>query len=430
VRRTASIAFVWLTVLVVALTTSQPLYDQVAYVVSLTIVISYLWAKISAGSVEFSRYAPSRRSQVGRYFEEQFTVSNTSLLPKLWLEVRDLSELPGHRPSRVITSLGPRRKRGWTIRTQCGHRGRFRLGPVELTSGDAFGLFRTTRKMDVVGTVVVYPYSVDLPTFLPPGGELPGGDALRRKTHHITTNVSGVRDYEPGDSFNRIHWKSTARTGRLIVKEFELDPLADVWLFPDMHSGPQVGMPPESPDDQMLPALLPVLLQKEKDRAIEPTTEEYVIAITASLAKHFLARSRAVGVAAQSSHREFLQPDRVDRQLTKIAETLAVVKARGQVPLGQVLASEGMGLPRGSSVVVVTPSTDVRWVQVLNHLRRRGLRASAVHVVGSSFGEAPASEAVLAELALHQIPTYIVRNGDALDEALSAGRAMLARRAG
>jgi len=430
VKRTAGIVFIWLIVLVVAITTSQPLYDQIAYVVSLTIVISYLWAKISAGSVEFTRHAPSRRSQVGRYLEEQFTVRNTSLLPKLWLEVRDLSELPGHRPSRVLTSLGPRRKRGWTVRTLCNHRGRFRLGPVELTSGDAFGLFRNTRKMEVVGSVVVYPYAVDLPTFLPPGGELPGGDALRRKTHHITTNVSGVRDYEPGDSFNRIHWKSTARTGRLIVKEFELDPLADVWLFPDLQSSVQVGVPPESLDEQAQPALLPVLLQKEKGRIIEPTTEEYVVAVTASLAKHFLARSRAVGLAAQSVHREFLQPDRGDRQLTKIAETLAVVRARGQSPLSQVLASEGMGLPRGSSVVVVTPSTDLRWVQVLNHLRRRGLRASAVHVVGSSFGEAPDSETVLAELAMHQIPTYVVRNGEPLEEALSADHAVLARRAG
>jgi uncharacterized protein (DUF58 family) len=43
-----------------------------------------------------------------------------------------------------------------------------------------------------------------------------------------------VRDYEPGDSFSRIHWRSTARRDRLVVKEFELDPLADIWIVPDM----------------------------------------------------------------------------------------------------------------------------------------------------------------------------------------------------
>ena len=425
-KRSLGVWIVLLIAIVVAVTTSQPLYDQIAYVVALTVAISYAWARVSARSVEFTRRAPSRRSQVGRYIEEQFTVKNTSLLPKLWLEVRDLSELPGHRPSRVINSLGPRRKRGWTVRTMCQRRGRFRMGPVELTSGDAFGLFRTTRRLDVSSSVIVYPYTADLPAFLPPGGELSGGDALRRKTHHITTNVSGVRDYEPGDSFNRIHWKSTARAGRLISKEFELDPLADVWLFPDMQSGVQVGTLAEFSETSLMPALL----QKELFRTVEPTTEEYVVAATTSLAKHFLARSRAVGVAAQTAHREFLQPDRGDRQLTKIMETMAVIRARGQIPLSQVLAAEGMGLPRGASVIAITPSTDLRWVQVLNHLRRRGLRAVAVHVVGSSFGEAAGSEPVLAELVLHQIPTYTIRNGDPLEEALSAGQAILARRAG
>jgi hypothetical protein len=55
-------------------------------------------------------------------------------------------------------------------------------------------------------------------------GLLSGGEALRRRTHYVTTNASGVRDYAPGDSFSRIHWRSTARRNRLIVKEFELDP--------------------------------------------------------------------------------------------------------------------------------------------------------------------------------------------------------------
>lgn len=425
-KRAISIALVVLAALIVAITTTQPLYDQIAYVVTLTVVISYAWARGGAKSVEFIRHTPAHRSQVGRYLEERFTVRNTSLLPKLWLEVRDLSELPGHHTSRVITSLRPRRKRGWTVRTMCYRRGRFRLGPVDLTSGDAFGLFRITRRVEATASVVVYPYAVDLPAFLPPSGELPGGDALRRKTHHITTNVAGVRDYEPGDSFGRIHWKSTARTGRLIVKEFELDPLADVWLFPDMHSGVHTGRVAEAADEWAVPAVL----LKESPRVLEPSSEEYVVAATASLAKHFLARNRAVGLAAQSSRREFIQPDRGDRQLTKIMETLAVIRARGQLPLAQVLAAEGMGLPRGVSVIVVTPSTDPHWVQVLNHLQRRGLRAIAVHLVASSFGEAPDSEPVLAELALHRIPTYVVRNGERLEVALSADRALLARKVG
>ncbi len=424
--RTFSILAIWLAAVIVALTTSEPLYDQIAYVVTLTVGLSYLWAKINIRSVKLTRDAPSRRAQVGRYIEERFVLQNTSLIPNLWVEVRDLSDLPGHRPSRVINSLGPKQRFSWTVRTMCRRRGRYQLGPAELSGGDAFGLFRMTKRDPASTPVVVYPYTVDLPGFLLRGGELPGGDALRRRTHHITTNVAGVRDYQPGDSFNRIHWRSTARTGRLIVKEFELDPTADVWLFPDMHNQVQVGTMTAFSEEQMLPALL----QKELFKVLEPVTEEYSIAVAASLSKHFLARGRAVGLAAQGQRREFLQPDRGERQFAKLLETLAVIRAWGRIPLAQMLASEGMNIPRGSSLIAITPSTDLRWVQVLGHLRRRGLRAVAVHIVPSTFGEASDSAPLLAELALHEIPTYVVRNGEPLEEALSEGRAILTQRAG
>jgi uncharacterized protein (DUF58 family) len=90
---------------------------------------------------------------------------------------------------------------------------------------------------------VVTPHTVPITRFSPPVGYLPGGEAMHRRTPYVTASVSGVRDYAPGDSFNRIHWPSTARTSRLISKEFELDPLSDVWIFLDMHDDAQAETP-------------------------------------------------------------------------------------------------------------------------------------------------------------------------------------------
>ena len=104
---------------------------------------------------------------------------------------------------------------------------------------------------------MVYPPTYPLPGFSPPVGQVSGGDALRRRTHYVTTNVAGVRDYVPGDSFNRIHWPSTARTNRLIVKEFELDPLSDVWL---MLGFGVAGYLLRKLDDPMAPAVLAIVL--------------------------------------------------------------------------------------------------------------------------------------------------------------------------
>ena len=94
-----------------------------------------------------------------------------------------------------------------------------------------------------MASLVVTPATVDLPGFSPPTGYLPGGESVHRRTPYITSSVSGIRDYVPGDSINRIHWASTARTGRLISKEFELDPLADVWMFLDMYEDAHAEAP-------------------------------------------------------------------------------------------------------------------------------------------------------------------------------------------
>jgi len=235
---------------------------------------------------------------------------------------------------------------------------------------------------------------------------------MRRRTHYVTTNVSGVRDYFPGDSFNRIHWPSTARTGRLIVKEFELDPTADVWLFLDMEGAAQADRLWQDEADESLRPW-------SGRSALVPSTEEYAVSLAASLARHFLARNRAVGLIAFGQSREALPPDRSERQLTKIMETLAVIRAVGTVPLAQIIAAEGRGLGRNTSVVVITPSDDLRWVDSLRDLRRRGIRGIGVVLDTATFGRPTATDAVLAGLRQNGIRSYRVREGDSLAAALA-----------
>jgi uncharacterized protein (DUF58 family) len=159
-----------------------------------------------------------QRSQVGKYFEETLELTNRSRWPKLWVEVHDFSDLPGHHVSRVVNSLGRHSTSRWQVRTLCRRRGRFQLGPITLTSGDPLGIFRFTRQLPDSGTLVISPATLPIPEFSPPTGYLPGGEAVHRRTPYVTSSVSGIRDYVPGDSFNRIHWPSTARTGRLVLQ--------------------------------------------------------------------------------------------------------------------------------------------------------------------------------------------------------------------
>ncbi len=406
----------WLLSLAFALNTGRELAWNIFYLLTAAIVLSALWAYANVNGVRVARFTRARRAQVGKMAEEQFEVRNLSRLPKLWLEVRDFSTLPAHHASHVVSSLGGKRRQRWIVRTVCQQRGRFMLGPLTLTSGDPLGLFRFSRTLPATSPIVVYPITVDIPAFNPPIGILTGGDAMRRR-HYVTTNVSGVRDYEPGDSYNRIHWKSVARTGRLVVKEFELDPTADLWLIVDMDRNVHVKAPwhPVERDEG------PAVLWKESRHgiALAPSTEEYVVSAAASLARHFILRNRSVGLIAHSRHREVIQADRGERQLTKILETLAVIEPLGNIPFSQVLTGEGQSLSRHTTLIVISSSPDPTWVAALRDLQRRGVYSVAVVVDAASFGPSVPSTPVLAELLASGIVTYVVKRDDPLNEALT-----------
>ena len=62
---------------------------------------------------------------------------------------------------------------------------------------------------------------------------------------------------------------------------------------------------------------------------LPPITTEYAVTVTASLARYFVLRNRAVGLSSRGRTREYVQADRGERQLNKILEALAVVTAAG-----------------------------------------------------------------------------------------------------
>lgn len=414
-RRARTALILWVVIIIAATATGRQLLFRLVYLMTAILVLSFLWTIFNVYWVRLVRQTRSRRAQVGQLAEERFVVHNTGFLPKLWLEVRDVSTLPGHRASRVVNSVAPRSYRGWLVKTRCLERGVFRLGPVSLASGDPFGLFRMERHLPATSQILVYPATVDLPGFEPPVGVLPGGDAVRRRAQYITTNVAGIRDYAPGDSFNRIHWPSTARLRQLMVKEFELDPLADLWVVLDMERAIQVGEV-----DIAEASDITALWESGYKFELAPTTEEYGVTIAASLCKHFIGLSRTVGLITYGGEgRRVIQPDRGERQLNKVLEQLAIVRAGGRVPVEQLLVAEERLFGRNTTVVAVTPSTSKEWVNRLRELRQRGVRTMAVVLDASTFGAAPSSLNVMTALSANGIPSFAIECGAALEQALS-----------
>ena len=400
---------------IAGLATGGKLYYRLSTFWAILFFGSWLWSILSIRALSFQRYSRSLRAQVGQVFEEHFEIRNLNRFPRLWLEIRDQSSLPGSDGSRVVTMLRGKQSRSYVGRVRLIRRGVFPLGPTVIASGDIFGLFPVQRSFAENEALLVYPMMVDVRGFPNPPGLLPGGEALRRRTHQVTPNASGVRDYSTGDPLNRIHWLSTARRGHLIVKEFELDPLADVWIFFDAAAKVQASLPKTE-----VAMNLKDLWSHGSKIPLPPSTEEYGISAAASLVRDYLRRGRAVGFVCAGQHLTLISPDRGGRQLGKILEALALTRAEGELPLHALIETQVKHMVRGSTVVLITPSTSSDVALVVDFLLQRGLKPIVVLLDASTFGGDEVTSNIIESVRLLRVPLRVVKNGMDLSAALSS----------
>lgn len=367
---------------------------KLTYVLLTLFILSWLWARYSLRKLVFRRTTTSGRVQVGETFDERLTLDNISVMPKLWVQIADGSTLPAHRAG-YVASMGGRKRAMWRARTVCKIRGRFQLGPVTATSGDPFGLFRRRISLTNSQDVLVLPRVLPITSFALFTGGLPGRGRSSQRALQTTTNATTIRDYIPGDALHRIHWRSSAHYNKLMVKEFDLDPAVDAWLFLDLHDAVQAGEG-------------------------EHSTEEYGVTIAATLATYLLHQDLSVGMIVNGQRREFLPLDRGDRQIERVLELLAVVTTGSGPDLKEALALDALHFGRNTVAIVITPSNSRDWHEGLRHLQRRGVQVAVIGLNAASFEDNVFDEDTLALLEGSGIPVLHVKCGEPLSQALES----------
>jgi uncharacterized protein (DUF58 family) len=381
-----------LTCVIVGFATGFWLLFRLSYVIAFAIPLVWWWTRSMIRDLEVEVLRRTHRVSQGQPLEGQILLKSTSWLPKVWLEVEDRSSVPSYRARRVVT-IGSRSSEGWSYAEIARQRGLYQLGPVVVTASDPFGFFRMTRTFGEATTVLVYPAAPDLPNFYIPPANLPGEGRFRRLTHNVTPTYAGLRNYVSGDSYNRIHWPQTARTGELMVKLFELDPSSDIWVVLDLEKGVHLG-------------------------SGEDSTEEVAVTITASIARYFIQANRTVGLLSFGADLRVDEPDRGQNHHTRILESLALARATGDISLERLLIEASRRFGRHTTVVVVTPSADEGWAMTLMSLAGRGVKVAAVLLEAETWGAPRSSLDVYGTLAAGGIYTYTVKRSDDLPRAL------------
>lgn len=363
IRRLQALAIATMLV-VAAFSTGWPFLFYLVYLAILIVGGSYVLVRLGLSDLEAGYAVSQLQGHVGDRMRVTYTLRNGSRLPKPWLEVHNPTTLPGGLPGRAITLRG-RAERSWLIRAPLTRRGHFRIEPLHIRTGDPFGFFEASATVGQGVSVVVYPRLEALPMWRLPSASLEGSHASPERTLQTTPLATTVRPYAPGDSMNRIHWRSTARHGDIQVKEFDLEQTADAWIILDLQRGIQAGRGEES-------------------------TTEAAIRAAASIADKALAENRAVGMTVNAGRTAYLPADRGGRQHQKVLQLLAAVDADSSTPLVETLIASVNRLRRGMTAVIITASLEPSWVRPLAALRARGVACVVITLDATAYAQAEA----------------------------------------
>ncbi|MFF1404226.1 DUF58 domain-containing protein [Streptomyces sp. NPDC058294] len=198
------------------------------------------------------RVAAARRLSLGRVpagteARVHLRMDNVSRLPTGLLMLQDrVPYVLGPRPRFVLDRVEPGGRREVSYRVRSDLRGRYPLGPLQLRLTDPFGMCELTRSFSAYDTLTVVPHVDPLPPVRFSGEAQGYGDGRQRSLALAGEDDVIPRGYRYGDDLRRVHWRSTARYGELMVRREEQPRRARCTVLLDTRGGAYEGAGPDS----------------------------------------------------------------------------------------------------------------------------------------------------------------------------------------
>lgn len=267
------------------------------------------------------------RAVAGSEVKVTVLVSNRSKRPTYDVEAslpRDLVGLGSARDS-TRSHLAPGQQVGLDVHFRALKRGAYRIGPAYVGSTYPLGIVRLSRQIGKAQTLLVTPRIHPMRSLRLHTGmrHQPGGLPMASQQGESLEFV-GVRDYRPGDSPRRIHWKLFARRGQPVVREFAQEYFSRIGIILDTYRPPRA---------------------QDFEAALETV---------ASLASYLEKSDSVVDFFAAGEQLILLSMGRNQGSLDGVLETLACVKPGRHFPYAQLEAQLEPLIPRLSALILVT----------------------------------------------------------------------------
>ena len=373
-----------LTYLVARAFGSRPLYP-VAIGLALAVAVGWIWIRLADRPLRLHRAVGQGEHLEGDDVPVELVLEREGWLPIGSATIVERIGKLGERMTLLDGGSG-----GYVLERL--RRGRYTFEEARVLLEDPFGLHRLESGLPTGSAVVVYPRLVELDRLFSEAGAHAhdGRRLLLRRPSGF--DLHSVREYEQGESLRRVHWRSTAKRGQLMVKELE-----------------------DSPRDEVA-----VLLDADPNAVVGESFDVQVRAAGSILRAHAVRGRRAV-LVVNSIEREVRRVHSFDGDWRQALEVLAAAEPNALTPLAALLADEAAAVTRALELTLVTATMPPRLVERLVERALAHRAVSVVFVDPTSFnGVAPRPEPGLLKLQTAGVPVVVVRRGDDLGVLLSA----------
>jgi uncharacterized protein (DUF58 family) len=270
-------------------------------------------------------------------------------------------------------------------------RGRYAFEHAEAVLEDPFGLERAVVPLSAGGALVIYPRLVELGTlFSESGAQAQDGRRLLLQ-RPSGFDLHSVREYERGESLRKVHWRTTARRGQLMVKELEDAPRDEVAVLLDAETG------------------------------VVGAGFDAQVRAAGSILRAYASRGRRAVLAVSSATPQVVRVSSLDGEWRAALEALAAAEPDGHRPIADWLAREGGPVAQALELVVVTSHVTARLADRLVQRAAARHPAALVWVDSASYAGRPRQEPALLRLQAAGLAVAVVRRGDDLAAALGGG---------
>jgi len=319
------------------------------YVLYLAVPRFLIARKLSAltGGVQVS----SNKAGAGDKISVEFSITNRGLgsIPYLEVQTRlgeDFSQISG---DMAVLSLRAKESFFFSREITCGRRGTYRIDALKVRASDIFDNFHVARQLSGHQYIRVYPQVERLDDLHMDATQLLGSVPVADRMFEDYSSLSALRKWVPGDTIKKIHWKAYAKTGNIIVKDFEFRGDARLYLVIDMSAGSYKKDVHHRLEDRVVDCAVTLLFAAlERGFSISGLiTDERCITFNASnlnefdcILEHFVDLSPTgrqpvelciVNSTAFSSSKTIVSVISPNLNL-KMAEALLILKSSGAIP--------------------------------------------------------------------------------------------------